>query len=258
MFKPYKYVKENTSKAGSDSKGGNTWELKIYIEPLGIGFKKVVSTVLVLSGLFLLATQVLWPWIKTPPARKPLLTPLAPQVLATDKIKPWRKFVNFEFSELKNELRQEQESEVGEVLPPIFYLTIPKLGIQRAEVETNSRNLSPDKRLGHYPGSALPGEVGNTFIYGHSASPMFYDPQNYRTIFSTLDELEVGDEVIVEFGKDYFKYVVEKMIVLNPEDVRPLEPISPSFLRQSYLTLMTCVPPGIQTKRLLVQARLVL
>lgn len=250
MFKPYKYTKELPSQESQEEEV-DTWELRIHIEPLGIEFKKLLSAVLVVSGLFLVTSQILLPWATTPSAEKPLLKPTAPTVAgASSKIE-----VGFEFTELAQQ-PEPKAIERSKNVPRTFYLTVPKLGIEKAEVETNSRNLSPDERLGHYVGSALPGAVGNTFIYGHSALPIFFSPKDYRTIFSTLDKLEEGDEVTVEFGKEYFKYVVEKVVVLNPEDVKPLEPIAPAFLRQSYLTLMTCVPPGIRTKRLLVQARL--
>lgn len=265
MFKPYKYTKQKVSEK-NDNKNTDTWELKIHIEPLGIDRKWFASTILVVSGLFLVGGQIVWPLLTTPRAQQPLLKPTSPEVLAqaTETEKGGIKVeFEFEFSELKR--RPESgvvEPKLGTVptniVPTVFYISIPKLGIERAEVEANSNNLSPDERLGHYAGSALPGEVGNTFIYGHSATPMFFDPTNYRTIFSTLDRLKEGDEIVVEFGEKVYKYVVEKSVVLNPKDVSPLEPIAPAFLRQSYLTLMTCVPPGIRTKRLLVQARLVL
>jgi len=123
---------------------------------------------------------------------------------------------------------------------PLFYLSIPKLGIERAEVETNSAEARPDERLGHYQGSALPGEPGNTFIYGHSVLPVFFNPKNYKTIFSTLNRLGPGDQILVEYGGKNYIYKAERLQVLKPEEVNPLFiPRSGS----SYLTLMTCDPP---------------
>lgn len=253
MFKPYKYIKEEVSEA----EGGSEIVIRLPKPKLPtINVRRWASTLLIIFGLFLITDQILLPLLTTPPPQKPPLKPIAPQVLAVHKNLRPQEFVNFAFEELKPQ--EVDREEVSEDIPEVFYLTIPKLGIERAEVGTNSESLSPDERLGHYPGSALPGEVGNTFIYGHSVLPMFFDPKNYRTIFSTLDKLEEGDEIVVEFGERSFMYVIEKSVVLNPEDVHPLEPVTPSFLKKSYLTLMTCVPPGIRTKRLLVQARLVL
>lgn len=261
MFKPYKYIKQEVSEK-PDNKGCDVWEVRIHIEPLGLEFRRLASTVMVVSGLFLITQQIIWPLLTTPRAEKPILRPTSSEVAGVHSEGVKVEF-EFEFTELRRE-REDDNTVVGGVpgtvpgnsLPKVFHISVPELGIERAEVETNSSNLKPDERLGHYAGSALPGEVGNTFIYGHSAAPMFYDPKNYRTIFSTLDKLEEGDEIAVEFGEKRFKYVVEKLVVLSPKDVKPLEPIAPAFLRQSYLTLMTCVPPGIRTNRLLVQARL--
>ena len=251
MFRPYRYIKDEFNKVENPS------EIVINLPkpkfPAAV-VRKGASVLLVVGGVFLIGNQIVLPWLTTPPAQEPLLKPLAPQVLAEANT-----IVEFEFE--FNELRQDariREPDSSKEIPEIFYLSISKLGIERAEVGTNSESLSPDERLGHYPGSALPGEVGNAFIYGHSVLPMFYDPKNYRTIFSTLDKLEKGDKVAVEFGEKVVEYEVESWVTLNPEDVRPLESVSPSFLRDSYLTLMTCVPMGVGTNRLLVQARLVL
>jgi len=244
VFKPYKYLKAEPVKEELSS-------ARVQKPKLPHEVKRGISAALMVSGLFLLTTQILLPWLTTPRAQKPLLKPTTSTILGVEEAFQ----VEFEFTELKQENKKTRKQEN---IPEIFYLSIPKLGIERAEVETNSRNLSPDERLGHYAGSALPGEIGNTFIYGHSVLPIFYNPKNYRTIFSTLDKLEAGDEVKVEFGEKILSYVVEKSVVLSPEDVKPLEPTAPSFPRQSYLTLMTCVPMGLGTNRLLVQARLVM
>ena len=251
MFRPYRYIK------GEPKKVENLSEIVINLPKTKFpvaAIRKGASVLLVVGGVFLIGNQIVLPWLTTPSAQKPLLKPLAPQVLA--EMGGIVEF-EFEFSELQQEYENTKTLKHKNT-PEIFYLTIPKLGIERAEVGTNSESLSPDERLGHYPGSALPGEVGNSFIYGHSVLPMFYDPKNYRTIFSTLDKLEKGDRVVVEFGERVFEYEVESWVTLKPEDVRPLESVSSSFLRDSYLTLMTCVPMGTGTNRLLVYARLAL
>lgn len=252
MFKPYTYIKKESLKV-EDASEKIVLHLPKPKLPT-ISFRKLTSRLLIVGGFFLLTDQIILPFLTAPPAQKPLLKPTSPSVAgAASEVK-----VEFEFTELAQPSESRAvEPRTGDV-PKVFYLTIPKLGIEKAEVETNSGNLSPDERLGHYLGSALPGEAGNVFIYGHSVLPMFYNPKNYRTIFSTLDELKEGDQITVEFGEKHFKYVVEKWVVLNPEDVDPLEPIGSLFLNQSYLTLMTCVPMGVGTDRLLVRARLVL
>jgi len=132
----------------------------------------------------------------------------------------------------------------------IYSLSIPKLGIENAKVMIAGKDLK--KSLVHYPGTAFPGRFGNTVVFGHSVLPQFYNPKNYMTIFSTLPTLNPKDEIIVYFNKVKYRYIVEKMIEVIPTDV--------SILAQryddSYLTLITCVPPGTYLKRLIVRARL--
>lgn len=142
-------------------------------------------------------------------------------------------------------------------VPDRFYLTVPKLRIKDAVVETNSSNLNPEKSLGHYKGTALPGEVGNAFIYGHSVLPWFYNPRNYKTIFSTLDSLKVGDSFTISYNNNELHYKVESVETKKPEEVDPMAEFKPKYLNESTVTLMTCVPPGTRIKRLLVNAVLV-
>ena len=132
-----------------------------------------------------------------------------------------------------------------------------QLGIKDAVTETNSLSLSPDLSLGHYRGSGLPGEVGNAFIYGHSVLPCFYNPKNYKTIFSTLHQLEIGDEFTIEYNNKTYTYKVEQKKILKPDEVDPLAGYKPKYLNESTVTLMTCSPPGTKINRLLVNAVLV-
>ncbi len=136
--------------------------------------------------------------------------------------------------------------------PKDFYLTIPKLKIEKAHVLVDSTKL--DENLSHFPGTALPGEVGNAFITGHSVLPQFADPKNYRAIFSKLPELEVGDTVKVESDGKKFEYVVQYKKIIDPKDLSVLAPISAGGKN---LTLMTCVPPGTSLQRMVVITSLI-
>ena len=131
-----------------------------------------------------------------------------------------------------------------------YTISIPRLKIFEATVEIGGEDLK--KNLIHYGGTALPGEFGNTVIFGHSVLPQFFNPKNYLTIFSTLPELKKDDEVFVDFDGIEYKYKVYKMVEVDPNDVVILE----QQYDDSYLTLVTCVPPGTYWKRLAVKARL--
>jgi len=132
-----------------------------------------------------------------------------------------------------------------------FKLSIPKLEILNARVLVNSGDFQ--KNLAQLPGSALPGEVGNVFITGHSVLPQFFDPQDYLTIFSTLPKIAVGDEIFAEAAGLIYDYQVIKIYSVDPSDTSL---IFPPDSANKYLTLMTCVPPGIGNQRLIVLAKL--
>lgn len=130
-----------------------------------------------------------------------------------------------------------------------YTLTIPKLGIKNARVKIGSDDLT--QNLVHYAGSELPGKYGNTVIFGHSVLPQFFNPNNYLTIFSTLPTLKEGDTLSVNFDGVEYEYEVIGRRVTDPGDVSGLE----QRFDSSYVTLVTCVPPGTYLKRLWLTAR---
>lgn len=139
------------------------------------------------------------------------------------------------------------------VVTPVntYMLSIPKLRITDATVIIAGDDLG--KSLVHYGGTGLPGEYGTAVVFGHSTLPQFFSPTNYKTIFSTLPTLTVGDEILVTYDGVTYRYVVYEMTVTDPTDLSPLE----QHFDDSYITLITCVPPGTYWKRLNVRARLV-
>lgn len=132
-----------------------------------------------------------------------------------------------------------------------YLISIPKLKIKDAIVSLNKTKIK--KTLIHYPGTALPGEHGNTVIFGHSVLPMFYNPKNYKTIFSTLPTLEKGDKIYVYFDGIEYLYQVEGYSEVKPDEVQVLE----QRFNEQVLTLITCVPPGTYLRRGVIKARLI-
>lgn len=134
-----------------------------------------------------------------------------------------------------------------------YTISIPKLKIENATVAIGGNDLS--KSLIQYPGTALPGKRGNAAIFGHSILPIFYNPKDYLSIFSLLPTLKNGDEIFVDYDGISFKYVVETMFEVLPTDIQVLD----QDTTDSFLTLVTCIPPGDprKPKRLIVRARIV-
>lgn len=140
-------------------------------------------------------------------------------------------------------------------LPEVKYfnISIPRLNISNATVAIGSEDLAD--YLIQFPGTALPGKIGNTVIFGHSILPMYFDPKNYLSIFSTLQKLGKGDYVYVDYDGINYTYKVENMFEVRPDDTQILEQTSAG----SYLSLITCSPPGhpLKPKRLIVRASLI-
>jgi len=132
-----------------------------------------------------------------------------------------------------------------------YQLSIPKLKINQAVVHVGGEDLMDS--LIQYPGTTLPGQYGNTVIFGHSVLPQFFNPKNYKTIFSTLPTLKKGDEILIDFDGILYRYEVAGLHEVLPEDVSVLE----QHYDAEYLSLITCVPPGTYLRRLIVSARLV-
>jgi len=134
-----------------------------------------------------------------------------------------------------------------------YTISINKLGIENATVTVGGEDLA--QSLIQYPGTGLPGKVGNAVVFGHSILPQFFNPKEYISIFSTLPSLEKGDIIKVAFDGVTYTYKVETTFEVLPTQLSVLDqPID-----DSYLSLITCVPPGhpLKPKRLVVRAKVI-
>ncbi len=100
---------------------------------------------------------------------------------------------------------------------------------------------------GHYPGTAWPGEVGNFVVSGHRTT--------YGRPFSRLDELQVGEPVVVEMRDRYFVYRVTGSDVVDPTRTDVILPVPErpgARPTKSLLTFTTCNPKYSASTRLIV------
>ena len=131
-----------------------------------------------------------------------------------------------------------------------YYLSIPKLNLKDLRVVAGGKDLS--KSLIHYIPTSRPGQYGNVAIFGHSTLPQLYNPSDYKTVFTYLPQIDLGDKIIITIeGKNYV-YEVFDIFIVNPDKISVLE----QKFNASYLTLVTCVPPGTYAKRLIVKGKL--
>lgn len=131
-----------------------------------------------------------------------------------------------------------------------YILSIPKIQIANALVSTVDNNVGI--HLVNYQGTNIPGELGNAVIFGHSTLPQFFNPKDYKTIFANLYKLQVGDKIYTQINGVSYLYKVYNITVVDPSDTSPF---AQSF-DSSYITLITCTPPGTVWKRLIIKASL--
>lgn len=132
-----------------------------------------------------------------------------------------------------------------------YTISIPRLKISNAVVEIGGTKVK--ESLVQYPGTALPGEFGDTVIFGHSMLPILYNPKNYHSIFSLIPTLAKGDKVHVYFDGIEYVYEVFSYREVKPEEVNVLE----QRFDEQHLSLITCVPAGTYLRRGIIKARLV-
>jgi sortase A len=102
---------------------------------------------------------------------------------------------------------------------------------------------------GHYPETALPGQIGNFSVAGH----------RIKKIFWRLDELRPGDVVGVETQTNWYVYRVIGHEIVKPSAVEVVAPVPDKPGQkpaQALLTLTTCNPKFNNYQRLIVHAQL--
>jgi len=123
-------------------------------------------------------------------------------------------------------------------------IEIPRLLLSVVVVEGIDKTTLR-RAVGHIPGTALPGEAGNVGLAGHR-----------DTFFRPLKDLRIRDEVQFSTLKGNFKYEVESLRVVDPDNVGVL-----ASSGENVLTMVTCYPfyyVGPAPKRWIVRARQVL
>lgn len=108
-----------------------------------------------------------------------------------------------------------------------------------------------EKGVVHYADTALPGQIGNAVVFGHS-SDYPWSPGLYKNVFALLDQLVVGDKITVPYKSQRFVYEVTGTKVVRATDLSVLKKTP-----DPVLTLITCYPVGTAQRRLIISARLV-
>lgn len=134
----------------------------------------------------------------------------------------------------------------------VAQIRIPDIGVDSIVVNGVSRD-DLRKGPGHYPDTPLPGQEGNSAIAGHRTT--------YGAPFGDLDQVAVGDSIIVRTLQGTFVYRVTEQIIVDPNDLSVLDPVredpdDPTGPYAATLTLTTCNPKYSAAQRLVVKARI--
>ncbi|MGH3320269.1 MAG: class E sortase [Streptosporangiaceae bacterium] len=107
------------------------------------------------------------------------------------------------------------------------------------------------KGPGHYPGTAMPGRVGNFVVSGHRTT--------YLAPFNRINELHKGDAIIIETRSTWYTYRVDDEDVVDPTDIKVVAPVPYHPAKKPtrrLITLTTCNPKYSAATRLIVFGRL--
>jgi len=126
---------------------------------------------------------------------------------------------------------------------PVGYLSIPRIGMNDDVIVEGVGTDQLRQGPGHYPDTALPGQPGNVAIAGHRTT--------YAAPFYNLNELQVGDPIVIQTVQGTFHYAVITTTTVDPTDSAVLDPTT-----RPELTLTTCNPRYSATQRLVVTALL--
>ncbi|MCI2240564.1 class E sortase [Paenibacillus sp. TRM 82003] len=105
--------------------------------------------------------------------------------------------------------------------------------------------------IGHYPGTAMPGGVGNFAIAGHRVT--------YGKPFHRVAELQEGDAVVVATADRWYTYRVRRHRIVTPQQVEIIAPVPDRPGEQpteAWLTMTACHPMYSARERYIVYAQL--
>ena len=100
---------------------------------------------------------------------------------------------------------------------------------------------------GHYPSTAMPGQIGNFSIAGHRIPSIFWN----------LQELTKGQQIVVQTKDTWYVYTVTAQEAVSPTSVKVIAPVPDQVgakPTQAMMTLTTCNPKWADYQRLVIHA----
>lgn len=163
-------------------------------------------------------------------------------------------------SKLNDELSRTWNNSAGKVTTErvrlghgIALIRIPRLGRKFHYVVIEGVSVADlRKGPGHYPGTALPGQIGNFVVSGHRTT--------YLAPFNKLGELNTGDRILIDTRASHFVYKVTEKKIVRPDDISVASPV-PEHPKANptkrLITLTTCNPKYSAAQRLIIHGQLI-
>ena len=133
---------------------------------------------------------------------------------------------------------------------PIGRIRIDKIGVDWMVIEGVPLSLL-NKAPGHFPGTPLPGQAGNSAIAGHRTT--------YGAPFNRVDELKSGDEITITYvtGAEFtYSYRTTEIVTPDRTDVLQAKDFDGDGETDNMLTLTACHPKYSARERIIIRARL--
>ena len=125
-------------------------------------------------------------------------------------------------------------------------LKINTANIEGRVVDGDDANAM-ERGFWYYPLSTPPGQRGNTIIIGHR---FLHIPPRQDTFFN-LDEVRVGDQIVLQQKDNEYTYTVINVRVVQKNDTSILSETS-----DYRITLVTCTPLWTAEKRLVITGKM--
>ena len=137
-------------------------------------------------------------------------------------------------------------------------LNIPQLKIDAPLVfSTDPKNFESDLQLGviHYPGTALPGQIGTSYISGHSSNYV-WAKGNYNHVFTHLNDLPDNSSFTITVVQNNGRNAILHYVVTSRQQFSPTDTTQFANTGKSTVALSTCWPVNTTQKRLVLFAEL--
>lgn len=138
---------------------------------------------------------------------------------------------------------------------PFARIFIPRLGSDWVRVVaegTSVKDVLDRGRLGHYSGTAMPGQMGTFAVAGHRMT--------HGASFTNLDTLQNGDLIYVQTSDGWYTYEFQYERVVSPKRGDAVAPVpfkAGSLPTERLMVMTTCTPKWTAEKRLVAVAKMV-